>query len=108
MASYKVGHIEHGYKIVLAMELLDACVRIDEKMLIFRFDFCRGLAKFSRNVSIYSQNLTALDLIENYLSRRPLRTSTETTSWMKNINYFSEVYSSVRLYGFKWALNEML
>uniref|UniRef100_A0A8L8KM09 Helicase ATP-binding domain-containing protein n=1 Tax=Heligmosomoides polygyrus TaxID=6339 RepID=A0A8L8KM09_HELPZ len=70
MASYKVGHIEHGYKIVLAMELLDACVRIEEKMLIF------------------SQNLTALDLIENYLSRRPLRTSTETTSWMKNINYF--------------------
>ncbi|KIH47294.1 protein, SNF2 family [Ancylostoma duodenale] len=52
MASYKTGNIEHGYKMVLAMELLDATVRIGEKMLIF------------------SQNLTALDLIEYYLSRR--------------------------------------
>ncbi|KAK5979049.1 Helicase ARIP4 [Trichostrongylus colubriformis] len=70
MASYKTGNIEHGYKMVLALELLDACVRIGEKMLIF------------------SQNLTALDLIENYLSRRPLKTPTDTTSWMKSINYF--------------------
>ncbi|PIO71639.1 protein, SNF2 family [Teladorsagia circumcincta] len=36
MASYKTGNIEHGYKMVIAMELLDACVRIGEKMLIFR------------------------------------------------------------------------
>nr|CDJ84646.1 SNF2-related and DNA RNA helicase domain containing protein [Haemonchus contortus] len=70
MASYKTGNIENGYKMVLAMELLDACVKIGEKMLIF------------------SQNLTALDLIESYLSRRPLKTPTETTSWMKSINYF--------------------
>uniref|UniRef100_A0A0N4WUL8 Helicase ATP-binding domain-containing protein n=1 Tax=Haemonchus placei TaxID=6290 RepID=A0A0N4WUL8_HAEPC len=70
MASYKTGNIENGYKMVLAMELLDACVKIGEKMLIF------------------SQNLTALDLIESYLSRRPLKTPTETTSWMRSINYF--------------------
>ncbi|EPB73150.1 protein, SNF2 family [Ancylostoma ceylanicum] len=37
MASYKTGNIEHGYKMVLAMELLDATVRIGEKMLIFRY-----------------------------------------------------------------------
>ncbi|EYC11148.1 hypothetical protein Y032_0052g2248 [Ancylostoma ceylanicum] len=70
MASYKTGNIEHGYKMVLAMELLDATVRIGEKMLIF------------------SQNLTALDLIEYYLSRRKLQTRTDTTAWMKSINYF--------------------
>ncbi|KAL6738367.1 hypothetical protein Aduo_011922 [Ancylostoma duodenale] len=70
MASYKTGNIEHGYKMVLAMELLDATVRIGEKMLIF------------------SQNLTALDLIEYYLSRRKLQTRTDTTVWMKSINYF--------------------
>ncbi|CAJ0604005.1 unnamed protein product [Cylicocyclus nassatus] len=70
MASYKKGNIEHGYKMVLAMELLDATTRRGEKMLIF------------------SQNLTALDLIEDYLSRRKLQTRTETTAWMKSINYF--------------------
>ncbi|PIO66302.1 protein, SNF2 family, partial [Teladorsagia circumcincta] len=37
MASYKTGNIEHGYKMVIALELLDACVRIGEKMLIFRY-----------------------------------------------------------------------
>ncbi|WKY07024.1 hypothetical protein Q1695_006870 [Nippostrongylus brasiliensis] len=70
MGSYKVGHIEHGYKIVLALELLDACIKKGEKMLIF------------------SQNLTALDLIESYLARRTLNTPTESTAWMKTINYF--------------------
>ncbi|KAE9418527.1 hypothetical protein Angca_004286 [Angiostrongylus cantonensis] len=70
MVSYKRGNIENGYKMVLAMELLDATVEIGEKMLIF------------------SQNLTALDLIENYLSHRLLKTAAGTTSWMKNINYF--------------------
>ncbi|VDM59134.1 unnamed protein product [Angiostrongylus costaricensis] len=70
MALYRRGNIENGYKMVIAMELLDATVRIGEKMLIF------------------SQNLTALDLIESYLSRRLLKTAAGTTSWMKNINYF--------------------
>ncbi|KHJ98638.1 helicase protein [Oesophagostomum dentatum] len=70
MASYKTGNIEHGYKMVIAMELLEATVQIGEKMLIF------------------SQNLTALDLIEEYLSRRSLKTKSETTVWMKGINYF--------------------
>ncbi|VDL76568.1 unnamed protein product [Nippostrongylus brasiliensis] len=37
MGSYKVGHIEHGYKIVLALDLLDACIKKGEKMLIFRY-----------------------------------------------------------------------
>ncbi|KAK6750928.1 hypothetical protein RB195_002721 [Necator americanus] len=70
MSSYKTGNIEHGYKMVLAMELLDATVRVGEKMLIF------------------SQNLTALDLIEDYLRRRKLQTRTDRTAWMKGINYF--------------------
>ncbi|KJH45445.1 helicase protein [Dictyocaulus viviparus] len=70
MASYKTGNIEHGYKMVMAMELLDATVRIGEKMLIF------------------SQNLTALDLIESYLCNRPLKTITGASSWMKNVNFF--------------------
>ncbi|KAJ1365486.1 SNF2 N-terminal domain [Parelaphostrongylus tenuis] len=70
MSSYKKGNIEHGYKMVLAMELLDATVLKGEKMLIF------------------SQNLTALDLIETYLSQRLLKTRAVATSWIKNLNYF--------------------
>uniref|UniRef100_A0A1I7WMZ6 Tyrosine-protein phosphatase domain-containing protein n=1 Tax=Heterorhabditis bacteriophora TaxID=37862 RepID=A0A1I7WMZ6_HETBA len=71
MGNYKTGNIENGYKIAIAMSLLDETTKIGEKMLIF------------------SQNLTALSLIEEYLDRRKLITAQGEYNWQKNRNYFT-------------------
>uniref|UniRef100_A0A1I7U621 Helicase ARIP4 n=1 Tax=Caenorhabditis tropicalis TaxID=1561998 RepID=A0A1I7U621_9PELO len=67
---YQEGVLENGYKIVVSLEILDESTRIGEKILIF------------------SQNLTALDMLEEILKkRRIVEKDGPGERWEKNRNY---------------------
>ncbi|CAD6191933.1 unnamed protein product [Caenorhabditis auriculariae] len=71
MMHYQKGDVENGYKLAIALGIVDECVRIGDKMLIF------------------SQNLTVLSILEEYLERRPLtNVNGNQERWVKNRNYF--------------------
>ncbi|CAO4378493.1 unnamed protein product [Caenorhabditis nigoni] len=70
--TYQEGVLENGYKIVVALEILDESTKIGEKILIF------------------SQNLTALDMLEEILRKRQVvkkEKSEHPERWEKNRNY---------------------
>ncbi|CAI2350626.1 unnamed protein product [Caenorhabditis sp. 36 PRJEB53466] len=68
--NYQEGVLENGYKLTIAIEILDESTKIGEKILIF------------------SQNLGALDLLEEVLrNRRILGKDGRTIVWEKNRNY---------------------
>ncbi|ULT94097.1 hypothetical protein L3Y34_003517 [Caenorhabditis briggsae] len=70
--TYQEGVLENGYKIVVALEILDESTKIGEKILIF------------------SQNLTALDMLEEILRKRQVvkkEKSEHQERWEKNRNY---------------------
>ncbi|EGT39315.1 hypothetical protein CAEBREN_01708 [Caenorhabditis brenneri] len=68
---YQEGVLENGYKIVVSLEILDESTRIGEKILIF------------------SQNLTALDMLEEILRKRQIAEKDDKYGerWEKNRNY---------------------
>ncbi|NP_001368704.1 Helicase ATP-binding domain-containing protein [Caenorhabditis elegans] len=67
---YQEGVLENGYKIVISLEILDESTQIGEKILIF------------------SQNLTALDMLEEILKKRQIRGKDGPGQrWEKNRNY---------------------
>ncbi|CAB3405703.1 unnamed protein product [Caenorhabditis bovis] len=71
MEHYNSGVLENGLKMVIAMAILDECTRLGEKILIF------------------SQNLTALDVFEDFLSKRRIVTKEGLSDeWMRNKNYY--------------------
>ncbi|EFO87302.1 CRE-RAD-26 protein [Caenorhabditis remanei] len=68
--TYQEGVLENGYKIVVALEILDESTCIGEKILIF------------------SQNLTALDMLEEILRKRQINGKNGPGErWEKNRNY---------------------
>ncbi|CAI5449114.1 unnamed protein product [Caenorhabditis angaria] len=72
MLNYIKGNIENSYKMLISLEIIDECTKIDDKILLF------------------SQNLTALSSIEEYMSKRKVLTRENPTGverWEKNRNY---------------------
>ncbi|TRZ01599.1 hypothetical protein DNTS_022958 [Danionella cerebrum] len=72
MANYQTGVLENSPKMVLLFHLIDESVAQGDKILVF------------------SQSLSTLTVIEDFLSRRPMPIPTETGSqnWVRNINYY--------------------
>ncbi|XP_051979816.1 LOW QUALITY PROTEIN: helicase ARIP4-like [Xyrauchen texanus] len=72
MTNYQTGVLENSAKIVLLFHLIDESVSRGDKILVF------------------SQSLSTLTVIEDFLCRRPMpiQTETGTHNWVRNINYY--------------------
>lgn len=72
MTNYQTGVLENSAKMVLLFHLIDDSVSRGDKILVF------------------SQSLSTLTVIEDFLSRRPMPIQTETGghNWVRNINYY--------------------
>ncbi|KAG1941128.1 helicase ARIP4 isoform a [Pimephales promelas] len=72
MSNYQTGVLENSAKMVLLFHLIDDSVSRGDKILVF------------------SQSLSTLTVIEDFLSRRPMPIQTETGghNWVRNINYY--------------------
>ncbi|XP_043078487.1 helicase ARIP4 isoform X1 [Puntigrus tetrazona] len=72
MSNYQTGVLENSAKMVLLFHLIDESVKRGDKILVF------------------SQSLSTLTVMEDFLSRRPLPIQTEagTHNWVRNINYY--------------------
>ncbi|XP_057181819.1 helicase ARIP4 isoform X1 [Triplophysa rosa] len=72
MSNYQTGVLENSAKMVLLFHLIDESVGRRNKILVF------------------SQSLSTLTVMEDFLSRRPMPIQTEsgTHNWVRNINYY--------------------
>ncbi|KAL6112091.1 rad54l2 [Pungitius sinensis] len=73
MSNYQTGLLENSAKMILLFHLIDESVRRRDKILVF------------------SQSLSSLSVIEDFLSKRPIPTDssdTHSTKWIRNINYY--------------------
>ncbi|XP_061899142.1 helicase ARIP4-like isoform X2 [Entelurus aequoreus] len=75
MSNYRVGLLENSAKMVLLFHLIDESVRRGDKMLVF------------------SQSLSTLTVIEDFLSKRPIPSDvaaadSQNPSWVRNLNYY--------------------
>ncbi|KAM9859849.1 helicase ARIP4 [Aulostomus maculatus] len=75
MSNYQTGVLENSAKIVLLFHLIDESVRRGDKILVF------------------SQSLSTLTVIEDFLSKRPIptdiaSTDTHSSNWVRNLNYY--------------------
>ncbi|XP_056130107.1 helicase ARIP4 [Lampris incognitus] len=76
MSNYQTGVLENSAKMVLLFHLIDESVRRGDKLLIF------------------SQSLSTLTVIEDFLSKRPVPTGVveslcnNNLNWVRNLNYY--------------------
>uniref|UniRef100_A0A667WNK5 RAD54 like 2 n=1 Tax=Myripristis murdjan TaxID=586833 RepID=A0A667WNK5_9TELE len=77
MCDYKAGILENSAKMVLLFHLIEESVRKGDKLLVF------------------SQSLSTLTVIEEFLAKRPVPPSPKTSSqdrpgqnWVRNLNYY--------------------
>lgn len=75
MSNYQTGVLENSAKMVLLFHLIDESVRRRDKILVF------------------SQSLSTLSVIEDFLSKRPMPTGiaspdTQNPNWVRNLNYY--------------------
>ncbi|XP_061592684.1 helicase ARIP4-like [Cololabis saira] len=77
MSDYKPGLLENSAKMVLLFHLIEESVRNGDKLLVF------------------SQSLSTLTVIEDFLAKRPVPSSPYTASqdrpnqnWVRNLNYY--------------------
>uniref|UniRef100_A0A671TPA7 RAD54 like 2 n=1 Tax=Sparus aurata TaxID=8175 RepID=A0A671TPA7_SPAAU len=77
MCDYKPGILENSAKMVLLFHLIEESVRKGDKMLVF------------------SQSLNTLTVIEDFLAKRPVPPSPNTSNrdrpnqnWVRNLNYY--------------------
>uniref|UniRef100_A0A8C2GG47 RAD54 like 2 n=1 Tax=Cyprinus carpio TaxID=7962 RepID=A0A8C2GG47_CYPCA len=72
MTNYQTGVLENSAKMVLLFHLIDESVKRRDKILVF------------------SQSLSTLTVMEDFLSRRPMPIQTETGmhNWVRNVNYY--------------------
>nr|XP_020443078.1 helicase ARIP4 [Monopterus albus] len=75
MSNYQTGVLENSAKMVLLFHLIDESVRRRNKILVF------------------SQSLSTLTVIEDFLSKRPMpahfaSSDTQSQNWVRNANYF--------------------
>ncbi|XP_062258370.1 helicase ARIP4 isoform X2 [Platichthys flesus] len=75
MAHYQTGLLQNSAKMALLFHLIDESVRKGDKILVF------------------SQSLSTLSVIEDFLSKRPVPTdvlssATQNQNWIRNLNYY--------------------
>ncbi|XP_041835650.1 helicase ARIP4 isoform X2 [Melanotaenia boesemani] len=75
MFNYQTGVLENSAKMVLLFYLIDESVRRRDKILVF------------------SQSLSTLTVIEDFLSKRPMpqgivSTDSQNQNWVRNLNYY--------------------
>ncbi|TKS71380.1 Helicase ARIP4 [Collichthys lucidus] len=75
MSNYQTGVLENSAKMLLLFHLIDESVRRRDKILVF------------------SQSLSTLTVIEDFLSKRPMPTGiassdTKSQTWVRNLNYY--------------------
>ncbi|KAM9350359.1 helicase ARIP4-like [Symphorus nematophorus] len=77
MCDYKPGMLENSAKMVLLFHLIEESIRKGDKLLVF------------------SQSLSTLTVIEDFLAKRPVPPSPNTSSrdrpnqnWVRNVNYY--------------------
>uniref|UniRef100_A0A3P8QG85 RAD54 like 2 n=1 Tax=Astatotilapia calliptera TaxID=8154 RepID=A0A3P8QG85_ASTCA len=75
MSNYQTGVLENSAKMVLLFHLIDESVRRRDKILVF------------------SQSLSTLTVIEDFLSKRPMPqgiacTDGQSQNWVRNLNYY--------------------
>ncbi|XP_041047100.1 helicase ARIP4 [Carcharodon carcharias] len=74
LASYQPGLLENSAKMVLLFELIEESLKLGDKILVF------------------SQSLSTLSVIEEFLGKRsmPTKTGSEEPSqpWIRNVNYY--------------------
>ncbi|KAG7494415.1 hypothetical protein JOB18_030417 [Solea senegalensis] len=75
MSNYQTGLLQNSAKMVLLFHLIDESVRRRDKMLVF------------------SQSLSTLSVIEDFLSKRPMppevaSSATQNQNWVRNLNYY--------------------
>jgi RAD54-like protein 2 len=77
--SYICGQLVNGIKFQVALTILDSCMEIGDKVLIF------------------SQSLLSLNKLEEFLSQRPIPKTDQ--KWEKNVNYYrkSKFYDQLRV-----------
>uniref|UniRef100_A0A3Q1G1A9 Helicase ARIP4-like n=1 Tax=Acanthochromis polyacanthus TaxID=80966 RepID=A0A3Q1G1A9_9TELE len=75
MSNYQTGVLENSAKMVLLFHLIDESVMRRDKILVF------------------SQSLSTLTVIEDFLSKRPMpqgvaSTDSQNQNWVRNLNYY--------------------
>ncbi|KAI1892922.1 hypothetical protein AGOR_G00138500 [Albula goreensis] len=74
MSTYQTGILENSAKMVLLFHLIDESVRKGDKILVF------------------SQSLSTLSVIEEFLAKRPMPTrggpEGQSQNWIRNVNYY--------------------
>ncbi|XP_029358331.1 helicase ARIP4 [Echeneis naucrates] len=75
MSNYQTGVLQNSAKMVLLFHLIDESVRRRDKILVF------------------SQSLSTLSVIEDFLSKRPMpidvtASDTPNQNWVRNLNYY--------------------
>uniref|UniRef100_A0A3Q2Q5B1 RAD54 like 2 n=1 Tax=Fundulus heteroclitus TaxID=8078 RepID=A0A3Q2Q5B1_FUNHE len=75
MSNYRTGVLENSAKIVLLFHLIEESVKRRDKILVF------------------SQSLSTLSVIEDFLSRRPMpqgiaSSDSQNPNWVRNLNYY--------------------
>ncbi|XP_075893334.1 helicase ARIP4 [Nelusetta ayraudi] len=75
MSDYQTGVLENSAKMVLLFHMIDESVKRRDKILIF------------------SQSLSTLSVIEDFLSKRPMPTGiaspeSKSPNWIRNLNYY--------------------
>uniref|UniRef100_A0A7N8YHW6 RAD54 like 2 n=1 Tax=Mastacembelus armatus TaxID=205130 RepID=A0A7N8YHW6_9TELE len=75
MSNYQTGVLENSAKMVLLFHLIDESVKRKDKILVF------------------SQSLSTLTVIEDFLSKRPMpagiaASDTQGQNWVRNLNYY--------------------
>ncbi|XP_035243548.1 helicase ARIP4-like isoform X2 [Anguilla anguilla] len=73
MANYQTGVLENSPKMVLLFHLIEESVTREDKILVF------------------SQSLSTLSVIEEFLAKRPMppcRVTSESHTWIRNVTYY--------------------
>uniref|UniRef100_W5NA56 RAD54 like 2 n=1 Tax=Lepisosteus oculatus TaxID=7918 RepID=W5NA56_LEPOC len=70
MTNYQTGVLENSAKMVLLFNLIDESVRKGDKILVF------------------SQSLSTLSVIEEFLAKRPMPAEGHSGSWIRNVHYY--------------------
>uniref|UniRef100_A0A3P9JRS8 RAD54 like 2 n=1 Tax=Oryzias latipes TaxID=8090 RepID=A0A3P9JRS8_ORYLA len=75
MSNYRMGVLENSAKMLLLFHIIDESVRKRDKLLVF------------------SQSLSTLTVIEDFLSKRPMpqninSSDSQNQNWVRNLNYY--------------------
>ncbi|MBN3315443.1 ARIP4 Helicase, partial [Atractosteus spatula] len=70
MTNYQTGVLENSAKMVLLFNLIDESVRKGDKILVF------------------SQSLSTLSVIEEFLAKRPMPAEGHSGNWIRNVHYY--------------------